>query len=207
MLALIAALAWGQPAVDLTPEPRWVASPGLEAAPRRAVSGRRKKTKRAQPAVREAVGASLAVMALQTSTRHQFAPALQLWGLVDRPKENWGVNAEVLLSYRADQTSTYRYDTFFLRAAAVPELSYGLHATRFHLGAGPAVTWRQVRLRGAFQDSAALIDPGLRLRTGLQGPLDEVIGARGLAFNWHFGMTIHRGGIDYDTGIGVGMQL
>lgn len=207
MLTLIlVALALAAPAMPIAPgpeapQPEAFTDPPRKPPPR---GGKRRvpPKKRQTPPVRQAIGASVSLAAFQTSARHHIVPVIQGWATFDKPRQNWGGTTELLLGYDPDKTSTYRFDTFHARLAVVPELTFGTHAARFHVGAGPAVTWRMVRLNSNLDKTSHLLQPGLRLRMAIQGPIADSI-----ALTWHIGLTTRYAGFDFDSGFGAGVKF
>jgi hypothetical protein len=154
------------------------------------------------------LGVAPGLVAASASAALDMDGEIGLWGTYTR--RPWSVTAEVEAWNRVDGakpyvdgTSLYRFGRFGLRGSAVAEVALGTHATTFHLGLGPAVTWTHERLRWAGHDvDSALVQPGIRGRMAVDGPIGKVV-----AWEWSIGVTSRAfEAVDWDSAIGLGVQ-
>jgi hypothetical protein len=143
-------------------------------------------------------GLELDVMGLQTSTRHDLVPGVELFAAHDaRP---FGLVGELALSRQVDRGDGWHFATLATRLSVVPGVSLGTHATTLQLGLGPALTMRWTTAEPDV--SAVKFSPGVRGRIGLLGPLGDRF-----SWSWHTGVTSRGAGVDYDAGLGIGVPL
>lgn len=146
-------------------------------------------------------GLSLGAFALQGPARHTLHPALGVW--VSTTARPWGLTGELVATTRNHTNDTWSARTGLARASAVAELALGTRPMNFRLGAGLALSLTRGSLAWEDQQHAVTqLDAGLRVRTGLDGPL----GAR-LGWSWQVSAT-SRGLTrwDYDTSLGLGVR-
>ncbi len=144
-------------------------------------------------------GLGVGLLAWQTSARHAITPVASPWLTVtDRP---WALTVEAIAARRVDEAEDYRFRTVHLRAAVVPSFAIGSHATSLLVGLGPALTARNTAVELEDRTVSWRLDPGLRARLALEGPLGEHV-----AFAWHVGLVTRGGGADWDSAIGLGYR-
>ena len=147
------------------------------------------------------------LVAYQTSASADLDGSLGLWYTFEpRP---WAVTAELAAWHRnegprpvVDGASLYHIATFNLRFSALAEVALGTHATTFHAGVGPALTWARATVRWtAHEATSNELIPGVRGRIALDGPL-----WKRLTWEWHTGATSRAfSAVDYDTALGLGL--
>lgn len=146
-------------------------------------------------------GISLSAFAVQGPARHTITPGLGAW--VSYTPRPWAITGELGVTQRTRENEQYFVRTQTLRGSAVVELALGTRPMTFHAGIGPALSLtRGLTEWGQNSSSTVLLDPGLRVRMALDGPLGET-----LAWQWQLGVT-SRGvyAWDYDTGLGLGVR-
>jgi hypothetical protein len=144
----------------------------------------------------ESAGLGPTLEGVPASASYEPAPGVGGWFSADRV--HFGLTGEVGFTATGSRTSAVTYVTLLPRIDGLVEYVVRPHGTALRLGAGPALTLRLASIR---TDDWGLtnvrLDPGLRLRFALQGPIAGPVGF-GFWVAGTAGVTLA-----YDAGLGI----
>lgn len=148
------------------------------------------------------VGGQLGLMAWQRAGDHAALIAPQALASV-RAAGPFGATAEMDVALALERNQDVRLVTWPLRLMTTVDVVVRRRRAAWVTGVGPGLSWQISRLQaGDARYAGVTMSPVLRVRTSIEAPLS------GQA-HWRVatGLGARRGGVDWDTGVGVVVAL